>query len=210
MRVAPLTSISFVSAAENHQKGPSKSPVQEGVQEGVQSWVNVPQPQPGCPQLPGHWVVNEGVYNIGDEKRCPAQAEAAHDHCQCFCCLSLDAHPTVCYGRVIWWGGAHRRPEAVVLQRVRGRGASHSDHWICASDRSRASPLKCLNLPHVSHGGDVNALVGQDHEGQRDVEGHGGADQGVRPVDQKHTACVVGASSRCSPLFNLEKVETEN
>lgn len=57
----------------------------------------------------------------------------------------------------------------------------------------------------MGHGGNVDTLVSQDHEGQWDVEGNCGTDQRVRPVDQKHTTCVVGASYRRSPLLNLEK-----
>lgn len=59
----------------------------------------------------------------------------------------------------------------------------------------------------MCHGSDVDTLVGQDHEGQRDVEGHRRADQGIWPIDQKHTTCVVGASCQGSSLFNLERRE---
>lgn len=65
-----------------------------------------------------------------------------------------------------------------------------------------AGTVKNLYLPDMGHGSDIDALIGQNHEGQWHVEGNGRADQGVRLVDQKHTTCV-GASRKGLLLFNL-------
>lgn len=162
--VAPLPSVPLIPAAEDHQERPPKGAVQKGVQEGVQPRVNVPEPQPGRPQLPGHGVMDERVHHVGDEERRPAQAETAHYDRQRLCRLRLDAHAAVGYGSLLRGRGAHRCPEAVVLQWIRGSGRPDNDDGSGPGDGGGAGPLESLDLPHVGHGGDVDALVGQDHE----------------------------------------------
>lgn len=197
-----LLSVTVVSAAKNHEKRPSKSLVQVGIQEGVQSWVNVPQPQPGCPNLPGYRVMDEGVHHIRDEKWRPAQGEAAHYDRQCLCCSRLNAHASVSSLRLFWGQGPGRCPQAVVIPWIRGVGRLYGYDLVRMCRRKGAGTVKSLYLPDMDHGSDIDALIGQNHEGQRHVEGDGRADQGVRLVDQKHTTCV-GASRKGLLLFNL-------
>lgn len=157
--VAPLSCVALISTAEDDQERPPKGPVQKGVEEGVQPRVNVAEPQPCCPQLPGHRVVDERVHNIGDEEWSPTQAETAHDDRQRLCCLGLNSHATVGHGRLL--GGRGRCcSQAIVRQRVGGCGQLHRDCGSRAGDRSRASPLQCLDLTHVGHGSHIDALVG--------------------------------------------------
>lgn len=79
MAATAVAPAAVVAAAQNKQKGPTEGPVEEGVQEGVKARVDVAQPQPGCPQLPWHRVVQEWVEHIGEKEWRPAGTEAAHD-----------------------------------------------------------------------------------------------------------------------------------
>lgn len=173
---APLLCVPLIPTAQNHQKRPPKSSVQKGVQERVQPRVNVAEPEPSCPQLPGNWVVDEGVHHVSYEKRSPAQAETAHNNCQRLRCLCLYAHAAVCNRSRLRGRGACSWSNTVVIQWIWGSGSPHSDDWICAGGGSRAGALQSLNLSDMCHGGDIDALICQDHEDQRNVEGHSWAD----------------------------------
>lgn len=157
--VAALPCVPLISTAEDDQEGPPKGPVQEGVEEGVQARVDVAEPQPRRPQLPGHRVLDERVHHVGDEERCPAKAETAHDDRQRLGCLGLHSHATVVHGRLLC-GGGRCCPEAVVLQRVRRGGQLHRVCGRRPRDWRRASPLQRFDLAHVGHGGHIDALVG--------------------------------------------------
>lgn len=177
--IAPLAYVSLITTTQYHEEGPSEGPVQEGVEKGVKARVNIAKPQPGGPHLPGHTVVDEGVHHIGDEEGGPAETEAAHDDSQGLGSLGLYAHAT----------GALLLGAEVVMGGRRVVGG--------------ACPLQRADLPRVAHGGDVDALVGQHHEAQGNVEGHGGADESMWTVHHEYTAGLVAAAAEL-PLLNLE------
>jgi len=65
-----------------------------------------------------------------------------------------------------------------------------------------ARPLQHADLQGVGAGRDVDPLVGQHHEDQRDVEGHHGAGEGVRLVHHEDAGRGVGAVA-VATLFDL-------
>lgn len=141
---APLAGIAHVPTAQDHEEGSAKSPVQKGIEEWVQARVNVSQPQPCGPHLPRHAVLDERVQHVSDEEWCPAQAEAAHNDCQRLGRFGLDLHAA----------GA-----GVFVTVVRGYG-------------SGSGTPQYPDLPSMLHSCHIDALVGEDHQAQRHVEGH--------------------------------------
>lgn len=158
-----------MSAAENDEEGTTEGFVEEGIKDGVEHGVDVAQPQAGSPQLLGHCVVYEGVHHVGDEERSPTEAKAAHDDAQSLGCLGLSAHAVV----------------ALVVRAVRG-GVPRS-----------TCPLQDTNLSGVLPRRHINALIGQDHQTQRDVEGHHGAGERIWFVHHEHTHRGVAAELPC-------------
>lgn len=71
-----------IPTAQDPQEGSPKSPVQKSIQEWIQARVDVTQPEPSGPHLPGHAVINEGIHHVGNEEGRPAQTEAAHNDSQ--------------------------------------------------------------------------------------------------------------------------------
>ena len=65
-------------------------------------------------------------------------------------------------------------------------------------------PLQHADLQGVCAGRDVDPLVGQHHEDQRDVEGHQRAGEGVWLVDHEDTGRGIAAFT-VAPLLNLVK-----
>lgn len=82
-------------AAQDDEEGTAEGLVEEGVEDGVQHGVDVAQPQTGCPQFFRHWVAYEGVHYIGDEERCPAEAETTHNDAQNLGRFSFCSHAVV-------------------------------------------------------------------------------------------------------------------
>lgn len=71
-----------ISTAQDHKEGSPKSSVQKSIQERIQARVDVTQPEPCGPHLPGYTVIDEGIHHVGDEEGSPTQTEAAHDDSQ--------------------------------------------------------------------------------------------------------------------------------
>lgn len=179
--------------AQDDEEGTAEGLVEEGVEDGVQHGVDVAQPQAGCPQLVRHCVVYEGVNYVGDEERRPAEAETPHDDAQRLGCFSFCSHTVV----------------SLMVSRVRRtstgpRVGTRSTR--CAATGS-SSPLQHADLPGVCTGRDVDPLVGQHHEDQRDVEGHHRAGEGIWLVDHEDTGCGVAAFA-VAPLLDLVKTDT--
>lgn len=174
-------------AAQDDEEGTAEGLVEEGVEDGVQHGVDVAEPQAGRPQLVWHCVVYKRVHHVGDKERRPAEAETAHDDAQRLCRLGLCPHAVV----------------ALVVGRVRrGAGAQAGGTRRAAAGASR--PLQHADLQGVRPRRDVDPLVGQHHEDQRDVEGHHGAGEGVWLVDHEDTGGGVAALA-VAPLLNLPK-----
>lgn len=166
--------VALPPAAQDDEEGTAEGLVEEGVEDGVEHGVDVAQPQAGHPQLLRHRVVDERVHHVGDEERRPAQAEAAHDDAQSLGRLGLCPHAVV----------------PLVVGRVRRRAGARAGGTRRAA---AARPLQHADLQGVSSCRDVDPLVGQHHEEQRDVEGHHGAGQGVGLVDHEDTGGGVAA-----------------
>lgn len=178
-------------ATQDDEEGTAEGLVEERVEDGVQHGVDVAQPQAGSPQLFGHGVVYKGVHNIGNEERRPAQAEAAHDDAQRLCRLSFCSHAVV----------------ALMVGRIRCTGANPT-RSPGGTGTSSSGPLQHTDLQGVRPGCDVDPLVGQHHEDQRDVEGHQGAGERVRLVDHEDAGRSVAAVVE-APLVNLVKEQGE-
>lgn len=161
--------------AQDDEEGTAEGLVEEGVEDGVQHGVDVAQPQTGHPQLIRHRVVYKRVHHVGDEERRPAEAETPHDDAQSLCRLRFCPHAVV----------------ALMVSRVHARRTG--------SPR----PLQHADLQGVRAGRDVDPLVGQHHEDQRDVEGHHRAGEGVWLVDHEDTGGGVAALA-VAPLLNLK------
>lgn len=184
--------VSLPPTAQDDEEGTAEGLVEEGVEDGVQHGVDVAQPQASRPQLVWHRVVYKRVHHIGDEERCPAEAETPHNDAQSLCCLCLCSHTVV----------------ALMVSRVctsADTGARSTRRTGTGSSR----PLQHADLQGVCTGCDVDPLVGQHHEDQRDVEGHHGAGEGVWLVDHEDTGCGVAALA-VAPLLDLvEEVTSE-
>lgn len=169
--------------AQDDEEGTPEGLVEEGVEDGVQHGVDVAQPQTGHPQLIRHRVVYKRVHHVGDKERRPAEAETPHDDAQSLCCLRFCPHAVV----------------ALMVGRVR---CTHARRARCAATGS-TRPLQHADLQGVCTGRDVDPLVGQHHEDQRDVEGHHRAGEGVWLVDHEDTGGGVAALA-VAPLLNLK------
>lgn len=171
-------SVSLITTAEDDEEGTSERLVQEGVEKRVQPWIDVAQPQESRPQLSWHRVVYERVHYVCDKEGSPAQAEAPHDDAQGLGSFGLSLH-AVCAVLV-----------RVVLPAVGGGP--------CA--------LQHLDLAGMLPGRDVDAVVGQHHQEEGNVEGHHGAGNGIWLVDHEYAVSGIGSLVEL-PLLNLEQGE---
>lgn len=151
-------SVALVAAAKDDEEGTAEGLVEEGIEDGVKHGVDVAQPQACCPQLFGHCVVYERVHHVGDEEWSPAQAKAAHNDAQSLCCFCLSAHAVV----------------PLVLSTLRA-----GDCVTC--------PLQHADLTGVFTCRYIDALVGEHHQTQWDVEGHHRAGESIWLVHHEHT-----------------------
>lgn len=165
-------SVALVSAAEDYKEGTAEGLVEEGVEDWVEHGVDVAQPQACCPQLLGHCVVYERVHYVGDEEWSPAQAKAAHDDAQSLCCLGLSAHAMVTLVLSTLWAGG------------------------CPT-----CPLQHADLTGMLARSYVDALVGEHHQTQWDVEGHHRAGECIWLVHHEHTHGGVAAELSCLYLL---------
>lgn len=173
------TSVALVATAEDDEEGTAEGLVEEGIEDGVEHGVDVAQPQACCPQLLGHCVVYERVHHIGDEEWSPAQAKAAHDDAQSLCCLGLSAHAVV----------------ALVFSTLRPRA--------CAT-----CPLQHADLTGVLTCRYIDALVGEHHQTQWDVEGHHRAGECIWLVHHEHAYRGVATELPCLYLLRRGEIFT--
>lgn len=171
-------SVSLITTAQDDEEGTSERLVQEGVEERVQPWIDVAQPQESCPQLPRHRVVYERVHYVCDKEGGPAQAEAPHDDAQGLGSFGLSLHAV-----------------RAVLVRV-----------VLPAISGGPCTLEHPDLAGVLPGCDVDAVVGQHHQEEGNVEGHHGAGNGVWLVDHEYAVSGVGSLVEL-PLLNLGQEE---
>lgn len=166
------TSVAPVATAEDDEEGTAEGLVEEGIEDGVEHGVDVAQPQARSPQLLGHCVVYERVHHIGDEEWSPAQAKAAHYDAQSLCCLGLSAHMVI----------------ALVFRTLRSRARA-------------TRPLQHADLTGMFTCCYIDALVGEHHQTQWDVEGHHRAGERIWLVHHEHAHCGVATELPLLYLF---------
>jgi len=172
--------VPLLPTTKDDEEGTAEGLVEEGIEDWVQHGVDVTQPQAGDPQLLGYCVVYEWVHHISDKEWCPTEAKTSHNDAEGLCCLGFCSHAVV----------------ALMVSRI------------CTSRRS-SRPLQHTDLQSVCSSCDVDPLVSQHHEDQRDVEGYQRAGEGIWLVDHEDTGGGVVAPAEAF-LINLEKKEKEN
>ncbi len=62
--------------------------------------------------------------------------------------------------------------------------------------------MQRANSPSVSHSGDIDSLIGENHQHQRHIESHGRTHQSIGSVHHEHTSRIMGGVE--FSLFDLK------